>query len=69
MAAWLREKGGTLKFLKFDVKKKFYKLPKLGGGGEVIRTMPEIMHFFPQETVPKSKQNYKVSDVPGHTII
>ena len=31
--------------------------------------MPEIMHFFPQETVPKSKQYYKVSDVPGHTII
>ena len=49
--------------------KKFYKLPKLGGGGEVIRTMPEIMHFFPQETAPKSKQHCKVSDVPGHTII
>ena len=57
------------KILNFDVKKKFYKLPKLRGGGEVIRTMPEIMHFFPQETVPKSKQHYKVSDVPGHTII
>ena len=31
--------------------KKLYKLPELGGG-EVIRTMAEIKHFFP-EVFPK----------------
>ena len=34
--------------LNFDVRKKFYKLSKLGRGGEVIWTKSKIMHFFLQ---------------------
>ena len=30
----------------FDVQKKWYKLPELGGGGEVIWAMPERKLFF-----------------------
>ena len=37
----------------FDVRKKMYKLPeKGGGGGEVIRAMPERKHSFLQEVFP-----------------
>ena len=30
----------------FDVRKKMYKLPEMGRGGEVIRAMPERKHSF-----------------------
>ena len=37
----------------FDVQKKLYNLPKLGGGGgEVIWAMPERNRFFLCEVVP-----------------
>ena len=38
----------------FDVRKKMYKLPEMGGG-EVIRAMPERKHSFFQEVFPYSK--------------
>ena len=43
----------------FDVQKKLYNLPELGGGGgveEVIWAMPERKHSFLQEVFPNNKK-------------
>ena len=36
-----------------------YKLPELGGGGEVIRETPKRMQAFSQETVPNNEIHLK----------
>ena len=44
----------TCKNVVFDVQKKLYNLPELGGGGgEVIWEMPERNRFFLWEVFPK----------------
>ena len=42
----------TRKNVVFDVQKKWYNLPELGAGGEVIWAMPERNQFFSCEVFP-----------------
>ena len=42
----------TRKNVVFDIQKKLYKLPELGGRGEVIWAMPERNRFFLWEVFP-----------------
>ena len=47
----------------FDIRKKRYKLPEMGEGGEVIQAMPERKHSFLQEVFPNTKKEKKVDSI------
>ena len=57
----------TRKNVVFDVQKKLYNLPELGGGGggEVIWAMPERNQFFLWEVFPYSNELVHVLNVSG----
>ena len=53
----------TRKNVVFDVQKKLYNLPELGGGGgEVIWAMPERNRFFLWEVFPKGEASQTITN-------